>query len=209
MAGVWSIALGFGEIPVLANSAKVSVSAGYHFNNYVYLGRDCPVPRCHRARQRIVQCAEPRARRSSGHSGANRRPRASAHTSAATSLQSVSLRVCSSTGPTVKRCTSTGWSLSRADPGPVNPAVGLGYEVTFRPGITVSLELTGAFFLKPRKPAVNVVSKGMDEARRAAIAQSAEDSFGRNFHNRYHLFNMAVGMLGEHRRRRAFRKMHP
>jgi hypothetical protein len=38
MAGVWTIDLGFGEIPVLANSAKVSVSAGYQFNSYVHLG---------------------------------------------------------------------------------------------------------------------------------------------------------------------------
>jgi hypothetical protein len=193
LRGVWTVALGFGEIPVLANSFKLSVSTGYHFNDYVYLGGILQFPD---VIERGSESFNARNLGLGGLSATRERTgvRALLHTRARphryAPFLSAGILV---NGADAETMYFEGVTVIQTRSSAVRPAVGIGYEVTFKRGITASIEFVGAFFLKPRRPGVEVTADGMSDDRRATIVQVAQDTFSQNFHNRYHLFNMAIG----------------
>ena len=205
--GVWAVAIGFGEIPFLAGSFKPSVSFGYHFNRFIYVGT-------------IVQMADVLERGDASFNAVNagldglldtrettgprvflgtrlRPHRYSPYLSLgavfnATDIETIYYdhRPRDVGGETI----NGSLEVEQARPFGIRPAFGLGYSYTFSNGIVLDVEFTGAWLFKPADPEIRVrstspLSKEAEDAIRAQFLSAYED----NFHNRYHLFNIAVG----------------
>lgn len=207
MKGVWAFTVGWGEIPFLSGSFKPSVSFGYHLNEYVYFGG-------------VVQLADVLERGTESFNAQNTglggiestRERTGVRSFFGTRLRPhryapfVSLGMLFNGSDTEvmhfddrqRRIGSHTYdgalSLEVTRGSAIRPAVGLGYEVTFKRGFTLSTELTGAFFMRPPTPEVRVESESqLTEEDRAALVQNVQETFSDNFHNRYHLFQIGAG----------------
>ncbi len=207
LKGVWSVMVGFGEIPFLAGSFKPSVSAGYHVNDYVYLGS-------------IVQMRDVLERGTESFNAVDTGLggiQSTREETGARFLLEARLRphryspyltiggVFNGSDTEVMRFddrTRTIGSgtydgavtLEQTRPFGVGPAIGLGYEYTFQTGLTLSTQIAGAFFMGPPTPTVRVESDApISDADEAALRKKIQDAFSDNLHNNYHMFNIGAG----------------
>lgn len=207
LAGTWSVAVGFGEIPFLAGSFKPSVSFGYHFNEYVYLGA-------------IVQLRDVLERGTESFNARNTGLGGIESTREETGVRSMlqarvrphryspylSVGVLFNGSDTeemrfdARERTIGGVGhngnvvMEQTRPWAVRPAIGLGYAYTMEGGLTLSVEMSGAFFMKAPKPEVRVSGdQPLPDESRDALVNEARSGFAGNFHNRYHLFHIGAG----------------
>jgi hypothetical protein len=205
--GVWSVTVGFGEIPFLAGSFKPSVSLGYHFSDHVWVGG-------------IVQLSDVLERGTESFNAVNSGLGGLESTHEVTGPRAflgVRLRPHRyspylSLGPVFNgtdretmrfdarprnidgHTTEGSLTVVQSRPYGIRPAFGVGYGYTFDTGVVLNLDLVGAFWMSPPEPDIRVESgREISEPALQAIDRRFSTAFRGNFHNRYHLFNISAG----------------
>lgn len=209
LSGVMEVSVGFGEIPFLSGSFKPSVSIGYHVNEYLYVGWTVQL------RDVLERGTESFNAVDTGLGGVE----ATREETGVRSLLSVRLRphrlspfvslgvLFNGSDTEVMRFDARerrigdgtydgAIVMEQTRPFGIRPAIGLGYQYTFDSGLSLSMELAGAFFLPPPDPVIRIESSAsMSEADLAALHDRTASVFADNFHNRYHLFQLGAGYV--------------
>ena len=163
--GVWAFTFGFGEIPFLAGSFKPSVSFGYHFNRFIYVGTivqlsdvlergDASFNAVNAGLDGLVDTRETTGPRV--FLGTRLRPhRYSPYLSLGAIFNGTDIetiyydnRTRNVGGETVNGTLE----VEQARPFGIRPAFGLGYSYTFSNGLVLDVEFTGAWLFKPADP---------------------------------------------------------
>jgi len=205
----WSIEVGFGEIPFLSGSFKPSVSFGYHVNQYFYVGWTVQL---HDILERgnesfnakntglgqIESTREVTGIRSL--IGIRLRPHRFAPHLSAGMLFSGSDREVMHFADATRIIGSNTYhgsvTVVQTRPYAIRPAAGIGWGIQLRNGFSFSAEMTGAFFLRPGAPDIQVIhEQQLLSADRAVFSAQLKSEFQKNFHNRYHLFNIGAGYV--------------
>lgn len=207
--GVWAIQVGFGEIPFLAGSFKPSVSLGYHFNEYLYIGYTAQF------RDVLERGTESFNAVDTGLGGVERtreetgvrsllavraRPHRYSPYLALGLLFNGSDREVMHFDSRERTIGAQNYEgmvvLEQTRPWAIRPAVGLGYSYTFDEGFSLGVEMAGAFFLPAPTPELAVGGEALlSQADEAALKSRISKKFKDNFHNRYHLFQMTAGYV--------------
>ena len=209
LKNTWSFEVGFGEIPFLSGSFKPSVSFGYHFNQYIYVGW-------------IVQLRDILERGTESYNAQNTGLGHIKGTREVTGIRSLfgarirphryapylslgmlfngsdreEMRFGNATRTIGNDTYDGAITVIQTRPYAIRPAIGVGYGVQFKNGVSFSAEMTGAFFFSAPTPEIQIQHEAelafSDETR--FITQMKKEFKG-NFHNRYHLFNIGAGYV--------------
>lgn len=206
--GTWQVRGGLGEIPVLAGSFKPAIDFGYHFNDYVYVGGMIQF------QDRLERNGESWNAARIGFEGLRySRERTGVRVFAGTRLRPHRFSPYLSAGVlfngtdaetmrfddrsrTIGEGTYTGSiTIEQRRPYGIRPAVGLGYSLELKRGLSLGLEFTGAWFFKPATPDVEISLQGtsLSQEDEAALRGRITQVFADNWHNRYHFFLITVG----------------
>lgn len=207
LTGRWTISVGFGEIPFLSGSFKPSVSLGYHINNYLFLGytvqlRD--VLERGTASFNALDTGLGGVQRTREETGVRsllavrmRPHRNSPFISLGLLFNGSDREVMHFDGRkrVIGDHTYQGdLVLEQTRPWAIRPAVGLGYSHTFNTGLSLGIEMAGAFFLPAPEPVTHLIGDPeLTNSDATALKQRISSAFKNNFHNRYHLFQMTAG----------------
>lgn len=206
LEGVWSLSLGFGEIPFLAGSFKPSVGFGYHFNRFFFVGAIAQLGDFLERGDDSFNAVNANVDGLTGTRertgprmflGARIRPhRYSPYLSVGAVFNGTDIERMAFDGRS--RTLDEGAFLERfemeiARPFGVPPAFGLGYAFTFDSGLTLNLEFSGAWLFDPPAPEIRVLGNGVPEGVQQDLIQRFRSAYQDNFHNRYHLFHIGVG----------------
>ncbi|MDD9944752.1 MAG: hypothetical protein OXU20_27170 [Myxococcales bacterium] len=207
--GVMEVSVGFGEIPFLSGSFKPSVSVGYHVNEYVYLGWTVQL------RDVLERGTESFNAVDTGLGGIE----STREETGIRSLLAVRLRphryspfvsmgfVFNGSDREVmhfdgRRRTIGAGSydgavvMEQTRPWGIRPAIGLGYSYQFETGLSLSMELAGAFLSPAPAPDIRIDSQAtLSDADRSALSDRSKRAFAENLHNRYHMFQLSAGYV--------------
>lgn len=206
LRGTWTIKVGFGEIPFLAGSFKPSIAIGHHFNDYVSLAwtvqlrdeleRDGESFNAQNLELGGLRSSRERTGVRSLLAARFRPHRYSPFLSVGVLFNGTDTETMQfdSQSRRIGEGTYDGaLTVVQRRRWAIRPSIGVGYAVTFANHVTLEIELAGAFFMKPTRPIVDVEGQPLAEADRRALEDRADDAFSGNFHNRYHMFQLAAG----------------
>lgn len=194
--GRFELTVGVGEIPILAGSFKPSISFGYHFNDYVYLGLTVQL------RDVLERGSSSFNARSVNLDGLQRtREETGARSFLGIRLRPHRFSPYLAVGAVFNASDTERMTFQGADgdvvivqtrPWGVRPAIGLGFAATLDSGFTFGVEFTGAWPFDPPTPRIEFEGD-LDQAQQEELRSSMTRSFAGNWHNRYHLFRLEVG----------------
>lgn len=204
--GVWSLTVGFGEIPFLAGSFKPSVGFGYHFNRFIYVGTIVQLADFIERGEESFNAVNAKidglisTRERTGPRmllGARLRPhRYSPYLSLGAVFNGTDVETMEFDDRTrtldVTEYTGS-FDVEVARPFGIRPAFGLGYAYTFDGGVVLNVEFSGAWLFKPAEPRIRVIDDRMPEDVRRFVVERFSAAYNDNVHNRYHLFNLGLG----------------
>ncbi len=206
LEGTWSVAFGFGEIPFLAGSFKPSVSFGYHINRFIYVGTIVQLPDVIERGDESFNAVNAGVdglldtRETTGPRaflGTRLRPhRYSPYLSlgAVFNGSDVETMYFDARPRELAGETHPGpFEVELTRPFGIRPAFGLGYSLTLDNGLAFELEFTGAWLFDAAEPDVRVRGESLSPGAREDLQARFLRSYDDNFHNRYHLFNIAIG----------------
>jgi hypothetical protein len=84
--------------------------------------------------------------------------------------------------------------IQKRNPGVV-PAVGIGWSVLLKNGITIGTGFTMGFFTDMPEPDITIKSSAvLSDSDKKSLKTKTRSEYMDNFHNRYHIFTMGVGI---------------
>ncbi len=205
-AGTVELGLTFGEIPILSGSFKPGISAGYHYNEYLYIGG-------------VFQLVDNLQRDGESYNAQNTKLGGIIR-----SKESVGERILLQAritpvkmGPYV----SVGWVYNYDDvetmtfdsrertigmgtyTGPVTIkqtrkqgggfGMGLGYQYDFDSAISLNTDFTMAFMSDIPTPEIEFLDDpAISDEDKTSFRQVLQNELKNNFHNHYHVFNLGV-----------------
>lgn len=203
----WQLGISFGEIPIMHGSFKPGIRVGYQFNDFLYVGG------IYQITDHISRNDDSFDAQSTGLDGlvsSNEAvaPRAILHARIRPHRYApfVSLGFVYNGNDTETiqyddRPRTIGESIYEGKatfqytrPSAFRPAIGFGYQYTFKNRMTVSTEWTFDFFNPVPKPEIDLQADfQLTESDRTQLFESIKQEFTNNFHNRYHIFHIGLG----------------
>ena len=203
----WQVGISFGEIPIMHGSFKPGIRIGYQFNDYIYLGGIYQITD-HISRNNDSFDAQNIGLEGLLSSSERVAPRALLNLRLRPHRLSpfVSIGVVYN-GDDVETIEYDHRSRQIGESnyeGPmtfeftrksaIRPAIGFGYQYTFKNRLTIGTEWTFDFFNPVPSPQIGLSSGfQLEPADQAALFEGIEKEFTRNFHNRYHIFHIGLG----------------
>lgn len=204
--GRWTLALELGELPV-QGSFKLGLSAGYHWNEHVWVGFAWQRPDEIRrgassfnagatgldglvwTRERVGRRAYLQAR-VRPHRFSPFVSMGAVFNARDTETMSFDDRVRSAGGAAA----SGPVTVRSSRRGAVRPALGLGYQWTSRDGLTLFAEWAGWWLRGAPEPEVAVAAPGADPAFGAEVDRRLRSHFTSSVFNTWHIFQVGVGV---------------
>ncbi len=206
LTNCWQIGIGFGEIPFLSKSFKPSFTAGYRFNQYVYLGA------IYQLVDNIERNNDSYDAQSIGFDGLVSSKekvgqRALIHMRVTPIKHgpfiSLGIVMNGDDKETIEFDSRTrmigdnyydgNTTITLTRKGAIRPALGLGYEYIFKNNFGLNAEWTFNIFNSvPSKEIELYTDYEIVESDTKSFKENISNELGNNFHNRYHIFHIGA-----------------